>query len=1130
MSLIPTIIIGVGGTGARIVERVYQNLPKDKRDQFSFFVLDTDINTLDELSIPRDHLIQTSRALTIEQYVQSLADPVRENVEKWMVKSSELPIFCKERGMTDGAGQVRMISRLGMRAAVESGQLGKFDGELQRITELHGTGMQSGYRIGIVGSLAGGTGSGNFLQVALYMKKLFKSRGIESLIIKGYFLMPSPYITTSTITRPGDQRNVQSNAFASIKEYCATLQNKGEDASRHTLELDVDPGKDATALEPGNVPYNYMLLFEDTTKQGNSLRSLKSYEKMIADVVYLDLLSPMSAKGFSVLDNLVVDLIGEGYLNRFGSAGSSTLEYPYQRVIDFFAIKSTDVLLGSKWLAPDDKFKEAMQRFKKNKYSGNDLPKPTKSKEYRNYIDLQLSSSNPDPFFSEIYAQLFMEDDEGKILKDRPKAIGFLSSIMKKLESLVEASDGFATIADRIQFSQESLTEDNVLNTIANIEAELDKLEKTGRGISANYSGFYRQCYDVDLRKRPKGYDDAIPYSLNSWILSNNGMHPMAARYFLYEVEQAINDFLLVKRDDVADLEQSINEYDKQFQTKTEDGDSVGVGPQELASQILDKRKLLFFKDKKALEEFGRSYKLKALKQKEAVQDYLLLKMQYDCFTGLHRVIKRFIEIYEWYFTTLEQVDDELDLRMSRIRDEVIPRSNRDGGNIVYTLGDYKLLNKLYDEVQKEVDIEEMAQETKTAYYLARYKELLEYLDTDRLPHQNLSRKESQNMLELTVKGLLEPARQGFEENKALDLDIIQALSLEAKLLQEDPAEYTRNQIQQLEQRGVNFGPATVPAKRDNSTTFIGCNRSFCAQYMEANLPDIFTNAKTKPQLIDNDGFDKRKIYYCSYAYGLLIEDFPKFKTELDSGGPGPYYTNYQERIRNLYADPDRNISPHIDKRWHLPSFLPELNPKLEQHREKLFLEGIAKGIALKSISQIEKDRKVSWSYKGALLKDHEGNLIQGASTRDLIRCLNENPILISDIHEDWKLQLEADLEKHGKDWKSYQTIKGIKQPALIKDQDHNLLDIIVSYFNDNKYRSEQLQFGGRMYASFIAVLKEIVGNAVGNDNKNTIKEDVENLLKRSLKAGADEYKQLSANGTELLSLLAIEKEQGLDT
>lgn len=60
----------------------------------------------------------------------------------------------------------------------------------------------------LVGSLAGGTGSGIFLDVAFLLRQLTKDE--DQLF--GYFLLPDIYVN-----RPGTQ-NVEANAYAALKE------------------------------------------------------------------------------------------------------------------------------------------------------------------------------------------------------------------------------------------------------------------------------------------------------------------------------------------------------------------------------------------------------------------------------------------------------------------------------------------------------------------------------------------------------------------------------------------------------------------------------------------------------------------------------------------------------------------------------------------------------------------------------------------------------------------------------------------------------------------------------------------------------------------------------------------------
>ena len=67
----PTLLIGLGGTGSKIVCRVSKMVTEEQRRHIGFAVFDTDINELREIreENPFIRTIQTSTKLTVGEYL-----------------------------------------------------------------------------------------------------------------------------------------------------------------------------------------------------------------------------------------------------------------------------------------------------------------------------------------------------------------------------------------------------------------------------------------------------------------------------------------------------------------------------------------------------------------------------------------------------------------------------------------------------------------------------------------------------------------------------------------------------------------------------------------------------------------------------------------------------------------------------------------------------------------------------------------------------------------------------------------------------------------------------------------------------------------------------------------------------
>lgn len=125
---------------------------------------DTDINELREIreANPFIKTIQTSTKLTVGEYL-NIDTHARD---EWFPVNGIL----NSKSLTEGAGQVRAISRLALDTAIRAGNMEPLHNAIEELYKLEGDSSEQALRVVIVSSLAGGTGSGLILPVALYLK------------------------------------------------------------------------------------------------------------------------------------------------------------------------------------------------------------------------------------------------------------------------------------------------------------------------------------------------------------------------------------------------------------------------------------------------------------------------------------------------------------------------------------------------------------------------------------------------------------------------------------------------------------------------------------------------------------------------------------------------------------------------------------------------------------------------------------------------------------------------------------------------------------------------------------------------------------------------------------------------
>lgn len=166
----PTIIIGLGGFGSEIVSMVQEildvqgNYFKEIEKQVNLAIVDTDVNQLREKKKLgfRGTIIQISDSMTVEKYLHY----DREAESSWFPSCQIL----SKKSLTEGAGQVRAISRLALNMALQKGSFLPLYEDIDKLHLLSEHNSEQATRVIIISSLAGGTGSGIFLPLAMHLQ------------------------------------------------------------------------------------------------------------------------------------------------------------------------------------------------------------------------------------------------------------------------------------------------------------------------------------------------------------------------------------------------------------------------------------------------------------------------------------------------------------------------------------------------------------------------------------------------------------------------------------------------------------------------------------------------------------------------------------------------------------------------------------------------------------------------------------------------------------------------------------------------------------------------------------------------------------------------------------------------
>ncbi|MEW6733603.1 MAG: tubulin-like doman-containing protein [Acidobacteriota bacterium] len=341
----PTLIIGIGGTGGEVLLRIRKRFFEkygllENFPIVNYLWIDTDLTEKDVGARLFADQVKLSQS---EKVMATIADTARitgdlnqyPHIKSWFYEGLN-----KLGTMTEGAGQIRAYSRLGffehyneIRQAIQrAGERIRNVENMKLMLDRHGMEVEGSNRFNVyvVCSIAGGTGSGMFLDLAFLVKDIFAGQPVTSV---GYLV--SPRLFGSEVPR------IFANSYAALKEL-----------EHYSFEnyFNVEwPDRVVRNIAPPVFNYCYVIDSMNAagkTVDGNSKTLLFN---MLADNIFKDFSQGEFAgykRGVRVnLDQFLVDefafkhlnedgrtIIDQKFICRYSSVGLASVTVPFDRI------------------------------------------------------------------------------------------------------------------------------------------------------------------------------------------------------------------------------------------------------------------------------------------------------------------------------------------------------------------------------------------------------------------------------------------------------------------------------------------------------------------------------------------------------------------------------------------------------------------------------------------------------------------------------------------------------------------------------------------------------------------------------------------------------------------------------
>lgn len=892
--LAPSVIIGVGGIGCDICANIARMMPSSKPEDshVRFVIIDTDINTIKDHQ--RAGFSGTAIALSDNMTVGTCREMMKKYIKDWYPDNE---IFDK-KSMTEGAGQQRAISRLALEYAALEGKLSPLYQVINSLDETDaGQPTRQPITFYIISSLAGGTGSGIVLPLAMYLNDYVGGAHYQKLSnCKGFFLLSSAL--EGSVDSPLEQQSLDSNAYAALKELSGFMRvEDGDDERYGQLNMPL-PGRKRGRMDSMRpASYEYCFLFGMRNKSGSKVHTFTDLKDIVANAVYMQACSPMHGRNSSREDNklrhnmMLMTQEGENYLRRFGAIGCGELCYPREQLKDFFAMCWAKEVMQEQWRKYDLIYQKKEQKEIDKKKRGLKWDNVDRGTEYVRAI---LSADNQDILAEEIRSACKAAGgDSWECYLDAMR-----TEVVRKIETERNGNIKNASLDERELYEYfcyyDRIEEKKHLQQAAKRVTELYRaVEATVRSLPAQYKG----SLDSWFALHP--LSDHMPdFYMEYWLVKDGQfIHPNAVRYFLYQLRQAI-EARRQKNNDLRDLAES----------KFANMADAGVNEKMFSSRFTGKKKLLrcCAQRKEALD---------------AVYEYVIEDIFGQLLEHCEIYVSKLIAEYERFYGSYQNLLQEFDIRIENLGEEL----NRKKG-----------LNRDYvyaDSVCREKTVEQMRRQRA----FTQVDGSLSYYIFQRMCDGGWERLKEEQRFETVHRYWCEGLEREFPQ--ILSPHILHAIEAE------EFCKYGRH----MDAPGIKN--RIVQAKEAMTVPFLQFRRLGSAKQ---GISIYSYNSILKQQqgifqevvkwLKDEESVDDE--YYCSpyrlvFYYSFFGLDVPEILEYMHGQedtvyAMGPAFYSYEGMVDDMGKSESKEtkVTPHTNKQWHDLRYLPDPQKNYQKNKE----------------------------------------------------------------------------------------------------------------------------------------------------------------------------------------------------
>ncbi len=980
----PTLFVGVGGTGCKIVKKVADLCAPEEKENINFLCLDTNVNDLSSVANGKSKIywVQTSNTQTVGSYL----DYDEEARKKWFPKNAVM----YDKTVSEGAGQVRAISRLALNSTIKTGKIRPLYDAIDDLFRKTGKDMKQAMRVVIASTASGGTGSGIILPLSMFIRDYVKEKYPNtSLIVRSLILLPE---TLDSVIDSQTERDSQArNAYATVKELNAFMMKGSgfidlDDDLKQFSDLHVNvsiAGSDkqkALSL----LPMDFCFLMDGQDAEDSTMISIGQYIEQAAQALYEQNIGPMQKKAFSVEDNIIKEMTKPGNYgrNRFGGIGAGVIRYPYEKVADYVSYDLAIDSIGgegdaTKWT----KYDNAVRSYKAEQKKRG-IPMSTWDPDGKVYCDTLHNAK--DPFSVDLNNTYELDGIDSRIKR-------FKKSFEDQVYRVVLNDKRFSSTYNSAKHWESGTSfgesEDKIADAVDSLSAYRGIVEAKSKDGSPIVEGIVSRWVEALFTNEQKTVVINDTYSLESLLKNAQGdiFHPCAARYVLYrlleEFDKGVRSTAHIQAEESIETFKN-KEYDFKF-TKEKIIGIESLAELEKEPSLMDKLKGY----KKLNEEANQDIPGYFM----ALEDYCKKTAVHAAYAKAYTYVKAFIEQFEIFFNTFVYKVKDLSRKKIDLVDEL---QYKKGDSFVNICATEELLQELskysLQKAQKETTM--LNSDINGGIFDAVKNNAIFKMELDKIGGGYIEEDRRVDIFDDILMGYFKTSVR--EKCDDIDKDIIGAIELEQRLKERIRLRSENNGDNQV------FEQVSVADAQRHIIEVVAMGARIAApsvQRVTNEEPREIKVCAYNKSLLDNrkfrvkdlmpngeavDTVSKYEIHFYNALYNLTPNKLKKFaapfETETGKKNAGTYHKAYCDYSRLIGPDSTKNaaISTHIDKAWDSIKSMPELDfgyqDQVIRKVHKAFVYGlIHHAIQQKPLSAVANGKKV-YMYRDSENRDTE--------------------------------------------------------------------------------------------------------------------------------------------------------------